>query len=69
MKTYTLYFTLFGKRMKTTVDANSKQEAKEAIRNKIVFDKVECDTDPDLFSVIDGFADFLKTMGVKRKKP
>ena len=37
---YTVYFELFGKKMQTTVSANSVEEAKKVIHNKIVFHKV-----------------------------
>ena len=41
MKTYAVYFEIFGKKMKTDVLANSEEEAKTAIRNKVIFHKVE----------------------------
>lgn len=41
MNTYTMYFSIFGKKMKTTVQAKSTAEAKVIIMRKIVFHKVE----------------------------
>jgi hypothetical protein len=41
MKTYTIYFELFGKKMKTTVEAENVDQAKRKIKDKIVFHKVE----------------------------
>ena len=38
---YTVYFEFFGRRMKHTVEAESEQEAKKIISNKIIFYKVE----------------------------
>lgn len=40
MSTYTLYFSLFGKKMKTTVNADTQDKAKLIIMRKIVFHKV-----------------------------
>ena len=39
MNEYTVYFELFGKKMKTDVLAESKEHAENIIRNKIVFHK------------------------------
>jgi hypothetical protein len=46
---YTVYFELFGKKMKTTIDADTEEMAKSIIRDKIIFHKIindferECD--------------------------
>jgi hypothetical protein len=40
MTNYTIYFELFGKKMKTTLPATSKENAKEVIRNMIIFHKI-----------------------------
>jgi len=40
MPKYTVYFELFTKKMKTEVIAANEHEAKEIIRNKIIFYKV-----------------------------
>ena len=39
MNEYEIYFSLFGKNMRTTVTARSEDEAYEIVRNKIVFHK------------------------------
>lgn len=39
MNEYIVYFELYGKKMKATVTAYSKQEAEQAIKNKIIFHK------------------------------
>ena len=58
MKTYEVYFELFGKKMKTTVSASSKEHAKEVIKNKIKFNEImELDLRgelPDCFKSIFG---------------
>lgn len=55
MNTYTIFFELYGKKMKTTVKAKSESEAKKLIAEKIIFYKVikQIDTDiPDFFKDI-----------------
>lgn len=47
MKTYEIYFELFGKKMKTTITANSEYEAKDEIFNKIEFHKISCIDETD----------------------
>ena len=40
MKTYIIYFEIFGKKMKTIIEADSKSEAKQRVKNKIIFHKI-----------------------------
>jgi hypothetical protein len=55
MNEYTLYFSLYGKKMKTTVSASSEQEAKQIVRDKIVFHKIETnDIFQDLMDIVNG---------------
>ena len=42
---YTVYFEIFGKKMKTTTEALSPTAAKEQVRNKIIFHKIEPEND------------------------
>jgi len=37
MKTYTLYFEFFGRKMKTTVEADGCQEAKDRVAGRLNF--------------------------------
>ena len=37
---YTVYFELFGKKMKTDVEAKNEDHAKEIIKSKIIFHNV-----------------------------
>lgn len=39
MKQYEIYFTIYGKHLKTTVFAESEELAYETIRNNLVFHK------------------------------
>lgn len=43
MTDYTIYFSIFNKKMKTTVKANSEEHAKSIVKDKIVFHKITCD--------------------------
>ena len=42
MNEYIIYFEIFGKKMKTTVLAESKQHAKTNILDSVIFHKIEC---------------------------
>ncbi len=48
---YTVYFELFGKKMRTTIEAKTPAAARNKIREKIKFHKIE--EEP-------GFEDILK---------
>ena len=41
MKEYTVYFEIYGKKMKTTVFASSEDSAKQKIINRLKFLKIE----------------------------
>lgn len=55
MAKYKVYFEIYGKKMKTTVEAKTAEQAKELIRNKIQFNHIALD---DLGKLED--FDFLK---------
>jgi len=46
MKNYTLYFEFFGRKMKTTVAAESCQEAKEMVSGRLNFMSIYEDLPP-----------------------
>lgn len=52
---YKVYFEIFGKKMRTEVSANCPDSAKKAIRNKIIFYKVEEQEDEVLSRLKDMF--------------
>jgi hypothetical protein len=58
MKKFKVYFEIFGKKMKTSITANSREEAKQLLMKKIIFHKVELDEDFKLQD--DDVLDFLK---------
>lgn len=41
MGKYTVYFEIGGKKMKMKIEAHTKEFAKEAVRSKIIFYKIE----------------------------
>lgn len=41
MNYYWVYFEIYGKKMKVKIKANNANYAKELVRNKIIFHKVE----------------------------
>ena len=41
MNEYEVYFTIYGKKMKATVKADTEDQARNCIRNKINFDKIK----------------------------
>jgi hypothetical protein len=45
---YTLYFEIFGKKMKTSIEAKTREEAKHILFSKIVFHKIEMKKRTDL---------------------
>jgi len=46
-KKYTVYFEIFGKKMKTKVLATDQQEARSLVLGKVIFHKIECDNSED----------------------
>jgi len=52
MKTYKVYFEIFGKKMKVEIKAKSKQQAEEIIKSKIIFHKIENVSMPDFLKDI-----------------
>lgn len=37
---YKVYFQLYGKKMKINIDADTQEEAKQKIKDSIIFDKI-----------------------------
>jgi uncharacterized protein YcaQ len=70
MKTYTLYFEFFGRKMKTTVAAESCQDAKEIVIGRVNFMSIYEDAereaqsaeheDPAVKKIFDLFKGFKK---------
>jgi uncharacterized lipoprotein YehR (DUF1307 family) len=61
-KKYTVYFELYGKKMKTEVYARDSVEAKNIIKDKIIFHKIEADKSNDIKNAFDSIPDEFKTI-------
>jgi hypothetical protein len=61
-KKYTVYFELYGKKMKTEVYAKDSVDAKKVIKDKIIFHKIEADNSNYIKDAFDGFPDDFKTI-------
>ncbi len=46
MNEYIVYFEIFGKKLKTKIIADSEKQAKEMIKEKIIFHKIEKSSNP-----------------------
>lgn len=67
MKNYDVYFEIFGKKMKTTIPAETMTEAKQKVINKIKWHKV-VETPQDEFNQsIDMLDDIIDILGGKKK--
>ncbi|MDX1285955.1 MAG: hypothetical protein R3182_13120 [Draconibacterium sp.] len=66
--TYTVWFEIFGKKMKTTVPARTEKEAKEAVRKKIIFHKIECDNKTFVDDAMDKLKDILNIFDDDKEK-
>lgn len=61
-KKYTVYFELYGKKMKTVIDARDTIEAKNIIKDKIIFHKIEADKSNDIKDVFGDFPEEFKNI-------
>ena len=67
MKNYDVYFEIYGKRLKTTILAESEEKAKEIVRNKIVFHKVVLKQNDEFNKIDDIFTNIMDVLGGKKK--
>lgn len=67
MKNYTVYFEIYGKKMKTKVLAETKKDAKNQIRGKIKFHKVLKDEKDEFNQVTDIMDSILSKLEGKPK--
>lgn len=63
MKKFTIWFEIFGKKMKTTIEANNESEAKQALARKIIFHKIETSSFMD--DILKEFEELRKNLNVK----
>jgi len=55
MKEYTLYFSFFGRYMKHTLTAKDESDAKEKVKNKVVFYNCHESLDQGIIDFLNGF--------------
>lgn len=62
MKKFRVYFEVYGKKMVTTVEAATSDEAKNAVYQKIIFHDVKCvpETEKDLVNRIEDTLDKIE---------
>lgn len=63
-KKYTVYFEIFGKKMKAYVLAESREHAKRIIRDKIIFHKVSIDENEEYNKSVDAFDNLKNLFGI-----
>lgn len=66
MKNYTVYFELFGKKLKTTVLAESEADAKRHIIDKITWHKVEVSESDEFNQSIEILDQIIDILGGKK---
>lgn len=57
MRSYTVYFEIYGKKMRATVQAQDRVEAREIIKSKLIIHKVTVEPDKGA-----DFIDFFNNM-------
>lgn len=67
MKDYNINFEIYGKKMKTTVKAKDIPEAKDNIRNKIIFHKVVEKKDTDFENIKSMMNEIIDILGGNKK--
>jgi len=65
-KNFTVYFEIYGKKMKTKVMAKSAEEAKSKVSSRLIFHKVEVTPNDDFNEAIDMMNDLLNHLGGKK---
>jgi hypothetical protein len=59
MREYHVYFELYGKKMRSTVFATNEEQAKEVVREKLTFHKVE-KSKSEFNEALDGIDNWFK---------
>lgn len=61
-KEYTVYLELFGKKMKTSILAESEEDAKKIVREKIIFHAVKFDASTTHNKMVADLDDLFKNL-------
>jgi hypothetical protein len=67
MKNYTVYFEIYGKKMKAKILAESMTDAQAKIKDKIIFHKVVEDSKDEFNQAIDMLDSMMDILGGKKK--
>lgn len=51
---FTVFFEIYGKKMKVEIEARDKELAKEKVRCNIIFHKIESKDDLDILDMLNG---------------
>jgi hypothetical protein len=65
MSIYSVYFEIFGKKMRVNREADSAKEARQKVRDALIFRKVERQPEAPLESDDVGLNDLLNIFGMK----
>ena len=60
LRKYTVYFELYGKKMRVKVLAESEHDAKQVVKSDIKFHKIEYDKNDDYNLAMNFFDDLFK---------
>jgi 1-deoxy-D-xylulose 5-phosphate reductoisomerase len=62
-KNFDVYFEIYGKKMKCVVLSENEEQAKEFVKNKIIFHKIQKSNDKfnEVMDVLNDFAEFLNS--------
>lgn len=66
MKNYDIYFEIYGKKLKTSVFAESESDAKQKIYNKIIFHKISVNNDDFIGQDTTAFDNIMNIFGYKK---
>jgi cytochrome c biogenesis protein ResB len=66
MNEYTIYFELYGKKLKTTILAKSEEDAKKMILSKIVFHKIVKENNKTFNQSKDVFNNIMDILNLKK---
>ncbi len=65
---HNVFFEIYGKKMKAVIEAKNAHEAKEAVKAKIIFHKIETVPVDDWSKLFGGgFDDICSALGIKPK--
>jgi hypothetical protein len=64
---YDVYFEIYGKKMRATVQAETMTEAKQKVTNKIIFHKIVDKEPTDMDNINNAMDEIMDILGAKKK--